>query len=207
MQDYRLDIKFNEEDLKNIYKADQKIILVKHTKEQTNSNVAWVCFKPFVNNTINWSMNFALYASNTELQHGATIHKLSDVPATTKVMYNFEQGVFQNPQPVPRIGAHTFALQNKMDGYNGLTFGLAQDVQVNGVGIEKNPINAVFVPLGQSVSITPVEKIDIYLKNGLEDSTVITKAAAVPLTVVYQENEKEHTIAYDNRCGFHQIRP
>lgn len=204
MPDYKLNIKFNEDDLKTIYKADEKIVLVKHTKEGSDSRVAWVCFKPFKNNTVTWSTSFALYASNTEVQHGATIDKLSDLSATTKVMYKFEQAVFQKPELVPMIGDNTYALLNKMDDYDGLTFGLAQDVQVNGIGIEKNPINAVFVPFGQSASMTPIEKVDVYLKNDLDDGTVITHVATVPLTVEYEENEKEHTIAYSGATGFYR---
>lgn len=204
MPNYKLNIKFNDEDLKTIYKANERIILVKHTAENSDSKVAWVSFKPFKNNTIAWSTAFALYASNTEVQHGAVIDKLSDLSATTKVMYKFEQGVFQEPELAASLGDNTYALQNKMCDYDGLTFGLAQDVQVNGVGIEKNPINAVFVPFGQAASMTPIEKIDVYLKNDINDGTVITHVATVPLTVEYEENEVEHTIAYNGATGFYR---
>lgn len=204
MPKYRLNIKFNDQDLKTIYKANEKIVLVKHTAGESASQVAWVCFRPFMNNTIDWETSFALYASNTEVQHGAKISKLSDLAATTKVMYSFEQGVFQKPELAAAIGENTYAVRNQMEEYDGLTFGLAQDVQVNGVGIENNPINAVFVPYGQAISMTPIEKVDIYLKNDINDGTVISHVATIPLTVSFEENEVEHTIAYNVATGFYR---
>lgn len=204
MSKYRLNIKINDQDLKTIYKANEQIVIVKHTAGNADSQVAWVSFKPFMNNTVDWENNFAVYASNTEVQHGAVINKLSDLAATTKVMYNFEQGVFQKPEIVPALGKNTYAVKNDMADYDGLTFGLAQDVQVNGIGMAKNPINAVFVPYEQSISMTPIEKVDIYLKSDINDGTVISHVSSVPLTVEYEENETEHTIAYNKETGFYR---
>lgn len=204
MPNYKLNIKINDQDLKTIYKANEKIVLIKHTAGNSDTQVAWVCFSPFMNNTISWETSFALYASNTEIQHGAVINKLSDLAATTKVMYSFEQGVFQNPELATSIGQNTYAVKNFMDEYDGLTMGLAQDVVVNGVGIAKNPINAVFVPYMQSVSMTPVEKVDVYLKNDINDGTVISHVTSIPLTVEYVDNEVEHTIAYSKGTGFYR---
>ena len=204
MSKYRLNIKINGQDLKTIYKANEQIVIVKHTAGNADSQVAWVSFKPFMNNTVDWENNFAVYASNTEVQHGAVINKLSDLAATTKVMYNFEQGVFQKPEIVPSLGKNTYAVKNDMADYDGLTFGLAQDVQVNGIGMAKNPINAVFVPYEQSISMTPIEKVDIYLRSDINDGTVISHVSSVPLTVEYEENETEHTIAYNKETGFYR---
>ena len=51
-----------------------------------------------------------------------------------------------------------------MTGYPVLTFGLAQNVVVNGEGFPNHPINAIYVPFGQAATMTPIERIDIYLK-------------------------------------------
>ena len=68
----------------------------------------------------------------------------------------------------------------------------------------KNPINAVFVPYEQSISMTPIEKVDIYLRSDINDGTVISHVSSVPLTVEYEENETEHTIAYNKETGFYR---
>ncbi|MGN0432465.1 MAG: hypothetical protein ACI4EQ_08945 [Lachnospiraceae bacterium] len=204
MPKYRLNIKFTDKDLQTIYKANEKVVLVKHTAGNGDSQVAWVCFSPFMNNTIDWENQFAVYASNTEIQQGAEISKLSDLAATTKVVYEFEQAIFQKPALAAGLGDNTYAVKNKMSDYDGLTFGLAQDVQVNGVGIANNPINAVFVPYGQAISMTPIERIDVYLKNDINDGTVISHVTTIPLSVSYEENEVEHTIAYNSATGFYR---
>lgn len=204
MPKYKLNIKINDQDLKTIYKAEEKIVLIKHTAGDNDTPVAWVCFSPFMNNTIEWENQFAIYASNTDVQHGARISKLSDLAATTKVMYGFEQGVFQRPELAASIGENSYAIKNLMDEYDGLTFGLAQDVQVNGEGIEKNPINAVFVPYQQSITMTPIETVDIYLKKDINEGTVISHVTSVPLTVTFEENEVVHTVAYSHSTGFYR---
>lgn len=202
MPNYKLNIKLSEEDLKTIYKAEEKIVLVKHTAGNNDSQVAWVTFSPFMNNTVEWENQFAVYSSNTEVQQGAKISKLSDLAATTKVMYSFEQAIFQKPEMVSTVGDNTYAVKNMMDEYDGLTFGLAQDVQVNGQGIVKSPINAVFLPYQQSITMTPIETIDIYLKRDIDDGTVISHVTSVPLTIEYGEGEVEHTVAYSKSAGF-----
>jgi len=57
--------------LQILYRAKEKIVIVRHTAESTDTQVAWVTFEPFMNNTIEWETQFALYASNTEIQNGA----------------------------------------------------------------------------------------------------------------------------------------
>jgi hypothetical protein len=76
MSKYRLNINLEGVDLDTIYEAKQQVVIVKHTAE-CKSAVAWVSFRPFERNTIDWETTFAIYASSGETQNGATISKLS----------------------------------------------------------------------------------------------------------------------------------
>lgn len=201
MSKYRLNIDFNEKDLKTIFNAGEKVIIVKHTKAGIGKRVAWVSFQPFMHNTIDWENSFAVYSSNTEVQGGATISKLSDKDAATKIIYNFKNGYFADATPDTALGENTYAIKNSMAEYDALTFGLAQDVSVNGEAFANNPINAISVPFGQSASMTPIERIDVYLRNDIEDGTVISHIMSVALPVEYSEMETSHTIAYDGSVG------
>ena len=179
-----------------LYRAKEKIVIVKHTAESTDTQVAWVTFGPFMNNTIEWETQFALYASNTEIQNGAYINKLSDIAASTQTLYQFEEGIFQKPVSDSSISPNTYALKHEMTGYPVLTFGLAQNVVVNGEGFPNHPINATYVPFGQAATMTPIERIDIYLKNDITTSTIVSHIMSDKLTVSYTE-ENEYTVAYN----------
>lgn len=202
MSSYRLNIHFGEEDLKIIAKAHQKVILVKHTAGDTDTSVSWVSFKPWQLNTIDWDNTFAVYASNSELQSGAVINKLSDKSATSGVQYDFADGVFGSPKIADTsVKQNTYYAKNLSDDYPAVTIGLAQNVVVNGIAFANHPINAVYVPFGQTTAMTPLEQVDVYLLNDILDSTVITHVQSIKLPVVYGENETEHYVTYNGRTG------
>lgn len=202
MSNYRMNINFKDDDLKTISKAHQRVVLVKHTAGDADTSVSWVSFKPWQKNTVDWENYFAVYASNSELQSGATINKLSDKSATYGVQYDFEDGIFVTPR-IADIAAkqNTYYVRNLSDDFPGITVGLAQSVVVNGQAFANHPINAVYVPFGQLTAMTPLEQIDVYLLNDITDSTVITHVQSIKLPVVYGENEMEHTIAYNGKTG------
>lgn len=199
--DYTLNIDLTEEVLDTIAKAHQKVVLVKHTAGDNDSPVAWVCFKPWMKNTVEWHNDFAVYASNSQVCNGATIHKLSDKPASTGVCYPFMEGYFHQPVGGKNLMQNSYTIENGNDDTDGVTVGLAQDVVVNGEAFEKNPINAVFVPRGQFVTMTPIERVDIYLKNDIIDSTVVSHIQSKPLSVIYEEGEQSHTLGYNSATG------
>ncbi len=206
MPNYELNIDFDETDLGTIWLANEKVIIVKHTSSPCGNKVAWISFKPFMHNTIQWETSFAVYASNTEIQGGATINKLSDKNASTKILYDFADGYFGSAVPCSELGANTYAVKNSMADFPVLTFGLAQDVSVNGKAFVNNPINAISIPYGQSASMTPIEKVDVYLRNDINDGTVISHIMSTSLLVEYTEAETSHTIAYDGKVsGFYPV--
>ncbi len=201
MAKYRLNIRFRDEDLEIIAKAQQKVVLVKHTVGSSDASVAWVSFKPWQKNTVDWMNQFAIYSSSSEVMNGATISKLADKSATAGVEYKFADGYFHAPVVSVDGKENTYMARNCADDFPAITMGLAQNVVVNGQAFANNPINAVYVPFGQRVVMTPVEKIDVYLKNDIVDSTVISHIQSIALPVTYKENESEHFIAYNGKTG------
>ena len=204
MPNYSLNVEFDEKDLPILHKAKQKVIIVKHTNADDNENsnhVAWVTFTPYIHNSVDWSTEFALYASTSLSQNGATINKLSDKMASPKLNYIFDEAIFQKAKAVPSLGSNTFAVTNEMAEEPALTFGLAQNVNVNNTAYANHPINAILVPRGQTAEMTPIERIDVYLQSNINNSTVISQISSLSLEVEYSGEETEHTIKYDGITG------
>ena len=201
MADYRLNITFKESDLDLIYETNEKVVLVKHTEGNADSQVAWVTFDPLMYNTVDWTNDFAVYASTSDIQNGARINMMSDKMASPKVLYNFYNGYFQNPAIADTMKSNTYAISNNYSKKSALTFGLAQQVVVNNEAFPNKPINAILVPFGQSAQMTPIEKIDVYLMCDIETSTVVSKIMSPVLTVIYGEEDYSNSIEYNSSTG------
>lgn len=198
---YSLSINFTQKVLDVIAKSGQKVVLVKHTAGDNDTPVSWVCFKPWMNNTVEWQDDFAIYDSSSDVCSGATIKKLSDKQANTGLSYPFKDGYFHEPQTGDDLPKNSYIVENANDDSDGVTVGLAQAVVVNGEAFERNPINAIFVPRGQYATMTPVERIDVYLKNDIIDSTVISHIQTKPLTITYAEGESAYSVKYNDVTG------
>jgi hypothetical protein len=200
MSKYRLNINFEGADLDTIYEARQRVIIVKHTAER-KSAVAWVSFTPFEHNIIDWETDFAIYASSGEVQGGATISKLSEKVGQGQINNIFDSGYFNATQPDNTIGANSYEVTNQNKDNYKLTFGLAQNVSVNGTTFANNPINAIVVPRGHSALMTPVEEIDVFLDANIDNSTVLSRIDSKSIALEYTGDTVELSIKYDSVNG------
>lgn len=202
MSHYRLNLHFKEEDLKIINNKHQRVVMVKHTEGKRIIPVTWVCFRPCKENTVDWNNTFALYASTTVMRKGATINTISDKMAAEGVEYDFMDGCFSSPKMIGTAAKpDTYYVKNTCDDYPAVTLGLAQSVAVNGMNFTNNPTNAVYVPYGQQISMTPVESIDVFLQNDITDRMVISHNMRPPIPVVFGDGESEHSIMYNGMTG------
>lgn len=113
MAKYRLNVTFNTKDLDLIYETGEKVVLVKHTEGNADSQVAWVTFNPLMDNTIDWENDFAVYASTTDIQNGEQINMMSDIMANSQILYHFDNGYFKNPEQSAILGENTCAIINE----------------------------------------------------------------------------------------------
>lgn len=201
MSSYKLNINFTEEALKVIYAAHQKLALTKAVAGNTGKSVVWVSTLPFARNVIEWKENYMLYSSMEEVQNGANIKKLSDATAIDNVVYDFSSAVFQNAKSSECVSVNEYAVHNAMAQYDSLTFGLAQEVKVNGQTKEGNPINALTLPYNHTAVMSPVEKVKIFLANSVDDGIVLSKQFSNAIEVEFRGNETEKTITYDCEKG------
>lgn len=201
MNNYELEIKFTEEGLKAIYAAGEKLILTKEVAGNKGKSVCWVSTLPFLNNIVKWTEEYMLYASREEAMNGATINKLSDVDAISELIYDFDNAIFDNAHTSTAVGKNEYGVSNQMDDYSTLTFGLAQEVKVNGTSTEGRPINAVTLPFNHTATFSPIERVRVFLANDLNNGMVITKEFSNTIDVVYSGTDVKKTIAYDTEKG------
>lgn len=201
MSNYKLNINFTEEALKVIYKAHQKLALTKAVGGNTGKSVIWVATLPFKSNQIEWQEDYMLYSSMEEVQNGANIRKLSDTVAIDNVVYDFESAVFQDARPADCVSTNEYAVHNAMTHYDSLTFGLAQEVKVNGKIKQGNPINALTLPYNHTAVMSPIEKVKIFLANSVDDGIVMSKQFSNAIEVEFRGNETEKSITYDCEKG------
>lgn len=199
MPTYKLNVIFDSQCVKTVYDAGEKVVLLK--KASAGTPIAWVTFNPFEQNYITWNENYAIYSSNVEVKSGATIKKLSEVSAVPKQLYEFDKGTFGSPASLPDGQEGQYAVLNKMNGYSTLVFGLAQEVECNGVLIPGSPINAATVPLNHTAKFTPYEVVTVFLEGEASNGTVITDVVSKSLDVTFGGDVTEITIQYDPGIG------
>jgi hypothetical protein len=204
MPNYKLNVLFSSKDVGTIFDASEKVVLLK--KASAGTPVAWVTFQPFEQNYISWTEEYAIYASNKQIQSGATIDKLSEVASIPKQLYTFNRGTFAPPVSGTDFQDGQYVTTNKMNGYDTLVFGLAQEVECNGNIIPGSPINAAIVPLNQTAKFTPYETITIFLEANINNGTVVTDIISTSLDVTFGGSITEITVQYDSSIGgFKQI--
>lgn len=201
MSNYKLNVSFSDEALKTIYAAGQKLAIVKSVEGDSGNPVVWVATLPFENNEIEWQNNYQLYSSRQEAMHGATISKLSETAGITELAYDFKDAVFQNAQSSAAVGKNEYGVHNMMSAYASLTFGLAEAVRVNGETQTGKPINAILLPYNHTAVMSPIEKIQVFLANDINDGVVQTREFSNKIELVYSGNETEKTIKYDETKG------
>ena len=200
MANYLLKALIDSDTVKFFNVNNQKIVIVKVSGNSSTTDVAWVTFKPFEANTVAWEEIYGLYASYTELQGKATIVKSSYTLASDKNTYPFESGVFSAPTSDPSLSDNTYEIANKMQEYNSLTFGLAQNVVANGISYQGNPINAQSVLPNQTASFTPHERISIFMESDIDNGVVISRVKGTSLDIDFT-SKSEITIRYDKSVG------
>ncbi|MCH5261840.1 MAG: hypothetical protein J1F42_02920 [Lachnospiraceae bacterium] len=201
MSHYKLNVDFSDAALQSIYGAGMKLAIVKTVEGDKGSPVIWVSTLPFENNTIEWEEEYQLYASRQEAMHGATISKLSETAGITNLSFDFKDGIFQNAHSSDAVGENEYGLRNAMNAYSSLTFGLSEAVRVNGELQKGKPINAVSVLYNHQAVMSPIEKVQVFLANDINDGVVHTREFSNAIEVVYEDNDVEKSIRYDESKG------
>lgn len=204
MATFNLNLDIDSQSLQLIRAAQLRIMLAKPVGGGS-PNVIWQSFDPFASNSVTWDEEFGLYASDTQLQNGATIRKMTaQEPAAEASYYTFTSGAtFEGPYVDPRVGAGQYAAQNSMpnSSYPVLTFGLTQAANVNGTAVAGNPLNAVLVLPNNFVTFTPITTVYVWLESNQASSTVITNIQSNHTVTTYSGGITTRDLVYDPNLG------
>ncbi|MBV6623078.1 MAG: hypothetical protein KI793_09075 [Rivularia sp. (in: Bacteria)] len=174
MTEYTLEVIFNRADLKLIYQAGQKVVLIKEVDGGGNK-VVWVIFEPFQENKITWGSNYFLYASPTQAMEGLQIigWTMQEAQAQSEYIFNDDK-IFSAPEPNSKLKPYQYMVLNNtsFDREKMLTFGMAQTCIINGQKKSPHLLNATLVPAKQFAKFIPTNKVLIFLAANINDFSV-----------------------------------
>jgi len=201
MSSYTLTVSFDADSLQQLLQAGLSVVVAKGIARQPHP-LAWLMFKPFMENTIAWDDSISVYASEQELLAGSVINRNSFLPASSGNQYVFRNGVF-TPSP-KRTESAGYQMVNESG--RTLTMGLSQPATVNGESVN-GLISAETVPHGMMDEVIPLEELDVFLMSGTAPGTVLTAEGPLQtvrsqaIRVVFGNGVTSAGIRYDPSIG------
>lgn len=204
MPEFILNLEIDSQSLTLIRAAQERIILAKPVGND-NPNVIWQSFDPFASQSVTWTQQFGLYASEASIVNGASIRKISEQAIAEQAhYYTFTPGAsFTGPYTDPSVGPGQYAAENAMphSSYPQLTFGLTQAATINGTAVAGQPLNAVQVLPQRFVTFTPITTVYVWLEANLVSSTVLTQLRTNHTIVNYSAGQFTRDLVYDPTQG------
>lgn len=194
-------------DLHAIRSAHRNIVLARPANDGHSPHVIWQSFTPDEDNTVAWSDDYAVYAANTPLKHGARIFPTRSMPypAMAAGSYVFT-GDARFHGPYSSEGALSdkqFCIYNEVPcaHYPALTFGLAQPALINGVPSNVRPISAQSIAAHQAAVFSPLNTVHIWLQAELDSGAVQTYLPEAVTTVQLGRISHAQTLKFDAAQG------
>lgn len=203
MPTYTLRTSFTQQDLQRFYATGTNIVVAKPNGGGA-PNVAWIVFRPLGENSMTWTDEYGIYASNTDLVAGAILNQMSRTayPAEPAKTYELSPaGTFVGPGSNTQPGSYTAvnAYDNLPKGY--LTFGLYQRAEVNGDRYDWNAVSAAPVLYNSTAQITPFTTIYLWTQSSVVGNSVVTTVTSEQTVVTFGGTVTEVSLRYDATTG------
>jgi len=206
MPTYTLDLSIDANDLEIIETAGENIIVAKPVNSAAGTpNVAWLSITPLENNQIVWTENYAMYASTTQVQGGASIFQTSATvyPAEDGICYDLNStGVFTSPVTSPEsVPPGSYSTLNNYTVLPAMTLGLTQSATTTSGNFTLSPLNAQSVPSNQQVIFTPFTTVWVWLESQISTGVVLTSVFSQVTVVTFGGSVTSQSLAYDPTHG------
>ena len=204
MPTYELDLIIQPADLANIQTAQESIVIAKPVNNASGTpNVAWLCFAPIQTAKVSWQEQYAIYASTTQIQSGATIAQASatNFPASDGICYGYSGNFTPNVTGPMPVSPGSYSVFNQMANPSIMTFGLTQSALVNGSSINLTPINAQAVLTQQQAVFTPYTTVWVWLQATVASGSVITNVYSKVAIVTFGGSVTKATLEYSGPGG------
>lgn len=199
--EYKLTVKFTNEQLATIYQANASVVIGK-LYSTNDLSVAWQVFKPMRINRLAWAETYGIYGSTSQLFPDSPIvqHSYTEIGASTRKLYVLKpDGSISHPQDGGSAGCYT--LKNDYKEKKIMTVGLYQNASLNGNEIKGNPISASPVMLGHTVTMKPSDAINIWIQSNIKSSTVVSNASSPMTSLSFNSEKSEITVSYNDETG------
>jgi hypothetical protein len=201
---FNLKTAFTEADLQRFLASGSNVVVAK-PNAGGSPNVAWVVYRPLLDNTMTWEEQYGIYASNADIVNGATLTQMSqsEFPAIDAMMYPLTPaGYFGPPSPFGKTGS--YYTQN---GYNNLadkgylTMGLYQNANVNGSKVTASAVSAAPVIYQSTAEMTPFTTIYLWIQSNVKSNTVVTTVTSPQTIVTFGGSVTTVSLRYDASSG------
>jgi hypothetical protein len=198
---YTLNTFFRDADLARFKATGSKIVVAKPS-DGGHPNVAWIAFHPTQKNSMEWTEEYGIYASDVERTHGALLTQMSgtEIPTLDGKVYEYADGYFRPPAAGGEAGSF-YALNSSFDPKGYLTFGLYQNATVNRKEVNGNAISAATVLYRSTAQMTPYTTIYLWVQSEVESNTVVTLITSPMTKVIFGGAVTDVSLDYDHETG------
>lgn len=191
MPSYTLNIDFSAADLGTLFPGSQNIVITKQIGGDGRGLVAWLALKPGESHTVNWSEDYALYAT-TSGEHTAS-------PQVLEWQSGHKPGL---TLPVDTVG-----LVNQYLRQPGTTFGLEQEARISATELPASSINATLGPMDHQAAFQLPEKIQVFMQSNIDSSMVLAETNSNAIDLIFGAGVNEQTIVYSPEAGGFVLKP
>lgn len=206
-------INISAADLKTIQSSGQKITICKQLNKpyvavdmafdvavksmgSSTSNafpIAWLVFSPFQTNLIQWNNEYSFFASSTSIVAGNVIFMNASSSVQSSLLYSFSSDGFSVLSTNALQGY--FNLKNLQSDLS--SFGLAQEVEINGAQVGLQAVNMVTILNNQEANFQSSETVCVFLSNTEQSSTILPRVASSALTVELTPSTPTVTLGFN----------
>ena len=205
MPTFTLKTSFTDQDLQRFLASGSNVVLAKPSAGGA-PNVAWVVYRPLIDNTVTWDEQYGIYASNVDLTtSGAVLTQMSqtDFPAVPAMVYALNPAGYFGPPTNGGGSAGSYYAQNGYDnlpkGY--LTMGLCQNATVNGQTVNGNAVSAAPVIYQSTAEMTPYTTVYLWIQSQVRSNSVVTVVTSPQTVVTFGGSVTTVSLRYDANSG------
>lgn len=205
MPEFTLNTHFTQADLERFYATGTNIVVAKPSINGGAANVAWVVYRPLVENQMVWEEQYGIYASTSRVINGARLNQTSatDFPAAAGMTYVLgPNGAFGPPSSGGTRGSFTAVNQyDNLPQPGFMTLGLYQEATVNGSPSGRKPVSAAEVLHMSEATMTPYTTLYIWTQSQVVSSTVVTNVSSLRTKVVFGGSTTQISLKYNPGSG------
>lgn len=199
MPKYSLQINIDPTYVKQIVQAGQQVVIMKQVAGN-GTPLTWLTFSPYQSNTVTWQDQYAVFASQSQIQSGATITQLATRAASPRTAYGFDNNIFTvAPSRTNPLTSGQYEVINQSN--STLTFGLAQAATLNGSDVGTSALFAGSLLPNQWLDMTPNEIVSVFLYNNTQNAMCLGTVMGPSLEVSFGGATTSQTISFDYNLG------